>query len=71
MAADPVLPLRPLFRRDVSFRIREKSYLIQSHCSDCGLFIAASPYLSLILIAESFHVCDLDPGLMSSYTSRL
>jgi hypothetical protein len=49
-------PPRP-FQHEVIPRAFEGLCLIESHCPFCRAFIAASPSVKLIQIAESFHSC--------------
>lgn len=46
-----------LFLRKLVTRASDGVQLIESHCAMCGGFVAASPSLKLVQIAESLHSC--------------
>lgn len=52
-------PSRPVheFVRDVRLSSNGAPDILQSYCAVCGAFVAASPSLKLILIAEALHCC--------------
>ena len=57
MAVIPRVTFELRFQHKVKLRVTDGLSAIESHCPVCGAFIAASPHVKLIQIAERFHSC--------------
>jgi hypothetical protein len=54
MSEGALAPLGPVFQHTTGTR---QPYVIESYCYTCGVFVAASASMKLIMIAEALHTC--------------
>ena len=63
MAENLSVPFEPQFQHTTTLQLEDGQWMIESHCPTCGAFVAASPNIKLILIAERCHSCaELSEG---------